>query len=392
MLESERAESTYDDYSDGSSEQDAYVGEYSISVSPSDYNVMTLLMLVEKGRVRIPGFQRNFVWDINRASKLIESLILGLPIPQLFLFEQERNKNLLIDGQQRLMSIYYFVQQRFPRHDKRVDLRRIFDEHGKIPPNVLHSNDVFQDFYLRLPEKLPDNKNRLKGAKYETLNDNDRSQLDMRPIRCIFVRQNDPNDDSSMYEIFTRLNTGGITLRPQEIRTSMYHSEFYDMLVRINACRDWRNILGSPNPDLHMKDVEVLLRGFAMLIDGDSYAPSMVKFLNEFSRKSRDNNSEKNKYLEKLFLSFIDSVSKMSPTIFLNEVNNRFNIALYEAVFTAVCKNAYERDDVVECNLDESFVRKLKGDSKFIEASQQGTTQKANVQVRLGRACEILKV
>ena len=88
---------------------------------------MTLVQMVDKGWVRIPGFQRNFVWDLPRASKLIESLILGLPVPQLFLYQQDRGRNLLIDGQQRLMSIYYFKKRRFPRVDRRADLRRKFD-------------------------------------------------------------------------------------------------------------------------------------------------------------------------------------------------------------------------------------------------------------------------
>ena len=85
----------YDDVKDS---DDLQVEEYDITVSPNDFNVMTLCSFVESGAVRIPGFQRNFVWDIWRASRLIESLILGLPVPQLFLCEQERNRFLVIDG------------------------------------------------------------------------------------------------------------------------------------------------------------------------------------------------------------------------------------------------------------------------------------------------------
>ena len=140
------------------------IGEYDISVIPSDFNVMTLNGLVDRGWVRIPGFQRNFVWDLGRASKLIESLILGLPVPQLFLYEQERHKNILIDGQQRLMSIYYFIKQRFPRPKRRAELRNIFDTHGNIPDEVLHNDKYFQDFSLRLPESLPGQSSRLKGS------------------------------------------------------------------------------------------------------------------------------------------------------------------------------------------------------------------------------------
>ena len=96
-------EDWFDDYAEGVDE--LQVDEYDITATPNDFNVMTLHSFIESGAVRIPGFQRNFVWDLGRASKLIESLILGLPVPQLFLYEQARNRFLVIDGQQRLMSI-----------------------------------------------------------------------------------------------------------------------------------------------------------------------------------------------------------------------------------------------------------------------------------------------
>ena len=378
----------YDDYVER--DTNMTVGEYDIVVVPSDFNVMTLNQLVDNGWVRIPGFQRHFVWDLTRASKLIESLILGLPVPQLFLYEQNRDRNFLIDGQQRLMSIYYFRQQRFPRKERRADLRRIFDEKGKIPEAVLHDDEYFQDFKLRLPETLPGQRNELTGLDYETLNHHQR-RLDMRPIRCITIKQNAPSDgDSAMYEVFNRLNSGGVNLHPQEIRTSMYHSTFYDMLNEINAEQGWRTLLQSPEPDLHMKDIEILLRGFAMLMDGDEYSPSMVKFLNQFSKKCKTNENDKNQQLKSIFESFLNAASKLPERIFINKTNNRFNIALFEAVFTATCRSAYSSNCIVQSHLDTAKIERLRSDATFIAASQSATTQKENVMKRLRIASDIL--
>ncbi len=159
----------FEDYIDDSDE--AQVDEYDIVATPNDFNVSTLFNFVESGAVRIPGFQRNFVWDHARASKLIESLILGLPVPQIFLYEQARNRFLVIDGQQRLMSVYYFMKMKFPKLEKRVELRAIFDGKGFIPDNILHDIDYFDDFKLRLPTKFPNKKNRFHGLKYATLGD-----------------------------------------------------------------------------------------------------------------------------------------------------------------------------------------------------------------------------
>ena len=140
----------FDDYAEEGDE--IQIEEYDITAAPNDFNVLTIFNFLESGAVRIPGFQRNYVWDLGRASKLIESLILGLPVPQVFLYEIERNKFLVIDGQQRLMSIYYFIKQRFPKKEKRTDLRAIFDEQGKIPDHVVHDDVYFENFRLKLPE------------------------------------------------------------------------------------------------------------------------------------------------------------------------------------------------------------------------------------------------
>jgi Protein of unknown function DUF262 len=137
--------SWFDDYAEDI--DDIQIEEYDITAAPNDFNVLTIYNFLESGSVRVPGFQRNYVWDLGRASKLIESLILGLPVPQVFLYEVERNKFLVIDGQQRLMSIYYFIKQRFPKKEKRAELRAIFDEHGKLSDAVVHDDTYFETFF-----------------------------------------------------------------------------------------------------------------------------------------------------------------------------------------------------------------------------------------------------
>jgi len=270
------------------------ISEYDLTATPNDFNILTIFSFLESGAVKIPGFQRNYVWDIARASKLIESLLLGLPVPQIFLYEDGRNSFLVIDGQQRLMSIYYFMKKRFPVKEKRAELRRIFDRSGRIPDDVLHNDEYFSNFKLQLPQKLPDMPNKFKGLNYATLGDY-KTQFDLRPIRNVIIKQNEPKeDDSSIYEIFNRLNSGGINLRSQEIRTSLYHSKFYEMLYKINVEPEWRRLLRRPDPDLHMKDVEILLRAYALLIDVHNYRPSMTKFVNQFSKKSKMNSDSKN--------------------------------------------------------------------------------------------------
>ncbi|GEO81565.1 DUF262 domain-containing protein [Pararhodospirillum oryzae] len=381
-----------DDYNESSGEADEnQIDEYDITSTPNDFNVLTLNSFVEAGAVRIPGFQRNFVWDHPRASKLIESLILGLPVPQIFLYEQARNKFLVIDGQQRLMTIYYFMKMRFPRKDKRVEIREIFDKNGKITDEILHDSNYFDEFKLRLPSSIPENTNKFHGLNYARLGEY-KTQFELRPIRNIVVKQNAPSDDdSSMYEIFNRLNTGGVNLRAQEIRTSMYHSRFYEMLYRVNRNSEWRSIITFSDPDIHMKDIEIILRGYALLIDGHNYAPSMLRFLNKFSRQCRGHTEQYNEYLENLFKSFLTSCQEFPEGAFLNNKNKRFNIALYEAVFTAACRDALKENRILNSLIDYKSVDALKNDQAFNNAAQEGTTGTSNVKTRLSRAADIIK-
>ena len=358
----------FDDYA--REERDIEILEYDITSTPNDFNVTTLYNFIESGAVVIPGFQRHFVWDMKRSSKLIESLILGLPVPQLFLYEESRNKFLVIDGQQRLMSIYYFIKQRYPRKEKRAELRMIFDQHSKIPDDILHNDEYFIKFGLQLPERLPGQPNPFSRKSYSTLGDA-KLQLDLRPIRNVIVKQNSPtNDGSSVFEIFSRLNSGGVNLTPQEIRLSLYHSDFYETLIRLNIEEGWRKILGIPIPDLHLKDVEIILRAFAMLIDYEKYAPSMIKFLNQFSKKCQTHDAEQSKYLAALFRSFLRATTRLPRQTFLSR--GRFSIALIEAVFTAASHQAFAERRTLVGDLKEEEIRLLSANSEFQDAATKG--------------------
>jgi hypothetical protein len=381
-------DSRTDWYEDAEPNDEAYeIKEYDITASPNDFNILTLHSFIESGAVKIPGFQRNFVWDLKRASKLIESVIIGLPIPQIFLYEEGRNKFLVIDGQQRLMSIYYFIKGRFPRKEKRVRLREIFDEQSRIPESVLSDDTFFSKFKLQLPHQPPGRPNKLNGLNYESL-DEYKTTFELRTIRNVIIKQNLPEgDDSSIFEIFNRLNSGGMNLTPQEIRISLYHSNFYEMLQKLNLLPAWRHLLGLPQPDLHMKDLEIVLRGFAMFMEGDNYRPSMASFLNRFSSQCRNISGERLTELKELFEKFLASCSSLPPKAFYGKASGKFNILLFEAVFAAQARALHDGSG---SQIEPSRLDSLKEDEEFIEATQKSTTDKSNVLMRLAKARELV--
>lgn len=368
------------------SSEDISFTEYDISVSPNDFNIKTLFDFISSGVVKIPGFQRNYVWDIKRASKLIESIIIGIPIPQIFLYEEAKNRFTVIDGQQRYMTIYYFMKKRFPRFEKRQELRVIFDQNKGIPESILNDNEYFVDFNLTLLTTQPNQKNKFNKLNYFTLDEDDKTSFELRTIRNIIIKQSAPDDDHSIvFEIFNRLNSGGVNLKPQEIRTSLFHSNFYDMLYRINLNEQWRKLTPSTTPNLNMKDIEILLRAFAMLVEGSNYKPSMTKFLNKFSFKAKQFPEENIFYFEKLFSAFMDHVGSSEEKLFHSKTG-RFNISVFESIFVAACSHAFETNTFEVMDVDFDKVGLLKEDAGFIEATQSDTASEKNVTFRLNRA------
>ena len=212
----------------------------------------------------------------------------------------------------------------------------------------------------------------------------------LHAIRNIIIKQNAPDDgDTVIFEIFNRLNSGGVNLKAQEIRTSLYHSPFYDMLYRININQLWRTQTPKNIPDLNMKDIEILLRGFAMLLEGNEYAPSMTKFLNNFSQSMKSVSNECVQKLERLFTNFINEIVNLQgDKLFFT--NQRFNISVYEAIFVGLCEEGWVNETLEIKNTTLAKIDLLKNDPEFIGATQKGTANTANVAKRLLKAKEIL--
>ena len=360
------------------------VMQYDISVIPNDFNITTIFNLIDSGAIEMPVFQRNYIWDRKRASRFIESLILGLPIPQVFLYQKARNKFLVIDGQQRLLSIYYFIKQRFPFPEKRAALRKVFDDNNCIPEETLFDDEYFQDFKLQFSKTEEGGKSPLDGLKYSTLGIY-KSNFEFMTMRCMAIRQNEPKeDDSSVFEIFSRLNTGGVNLTNQEIRACLYYSEFYRMLNKVNQNSIWRNLYGKPE-DGKFKDVEVILRSFALLCNGERYNGSMNVFINRYAKEAMSYSTEDVKYFYNLFVSFLKACNELPRELFATK-NGELNAALFDSIFTVVASECFKSKTLITQKLYEERIRALKADPEFEEAITHSTSHTKMVNKRIEKA------
>lgn len=359
-------------------EDDSQIEEYELISTPNDFNVTTIFNFINRGSVKIPVFQRNYVWDIRRASKLVESIILGLPVPQVFLYEEGKNSFLVIDGQQRLLTLYFFMKGRFPKKHGRAEFRRIFAGTPAEVDEFLADDNFFQPFKLSFA-KFPDGRsNKFSGMTYEGLGEY-KDGFELKPLRNIIVKQVSPaDDDSSIFEMFNRLNTGGSNLQAQEIRTSLYHSKFMDSLFSMNENPRWRQLTGLGNADPRMKDIEIILRAFALAQNVETYSGSMTGFLNRFCKTAQKMTDTQVQKATETWEWFIQLTNDLPKDAFHLTTSGRFSPLFFESVFAASVRlrNGGAEDLVLNSEKLRSIAAKVGG------FAQEGATKTRNVKGR----------
>jgi Protein of unknown function DUF262 len=220
---------------------------YGLTSYGADFPVDGLVKRMENGDIVVPtfdpevddaklglvGFQRDFVWTKSQADRFIESLLLGFPVPGIFLVHGTDGVYLVLDGQQRLRTLQAFY--RGVLRDRSFRLQYVQDE--------------------------------FRGLGYDDLDPDARRRLDNSIIHATVVRQDTPSEDqSAIYKIFERLNTGGTLLQPQEIRVALFPGPLVRLLRDLNEEQPWRALVG--NRSKRLKDQELILRFFALRAHG----------------------------------------------------------------------------------------------------------------------------
>lgn len=329
---------------------------YDVSSYGSDPEVEVLVGRMRRGDILIPSFQRDYVWRQPEASKFIESLLLGLPVPGIFFAtEPGSNKQLVIDGQQRLKSLLFF-----------------FD--GYFNP---HPNEIRQRVFSLTKVQEP-----FEGRTYKTLEEHDRMRLETSIIHATVVKQaSPPGEDTSLYHIFERLNSGGRRLTEQEMRVALYHGPLIDKIKETNDYRIWREIFGKPHSRL--KDQELILRFFAMLIDRSKYERPMGEFLNKFAGRKRFASDEELTRLCEIFCKTINTFSQ-SLSIRLFRLTKSLNVAVYDSCMVGLATRLMKPDrPEPDRKAIAGAYRALLGNDEYVEAVSRSTADDAFVKRRM---------
>ena len=321
-------------------EQDEY--EYSTAYKLNsygiDFDVNGLVRRQNSKSIYLPDFQRNYVWNKKKASKFIESLLLGLPVPSVCLYREEDNKQIIIDGFQRLESIRLFYSKQFSDNSKfaLVSVDPLFE--GKT------IDDLSEDMRLKLDDTL---------------------------IHATVVKAEDPQEQNynAVYLIFERLNTGGVNLTPQEIRTCVYYGKFQKIIEQLAQNLNFRTFVEvSPK---RKKDQEIVLRLFALSEDYKSYTGNMKEFLNFYSEKRR--NTDENEFSEQmnLFTKTFDTISVLDDDIF--RPSKILNLAILDAVFVGTYISLQSGKKINKTKFKKT-IEKLVHDTEFQKKIETGKT------------------
>lgn len=332
-----------------------------------DSDVEGLVKRLNRDDVYTPGFQRGFVWTNPEKSRFIESLILGLPVPTIFLAQDGDSKRLnIVDGQQRLKTLQQYLGGGFSLSGK--DLQP--DLTGRY-----YSTEV------------------AKSTRSKVLVEADARQLADSVIHAVVIKP-DPGDNDdvkgheynrAIIQIFRRLNTSGRPLQHQEIRASIFHGSFDEMLRALNQDKVWREMFGP----LHsrMKDLEAILRFLAVLDKGDDYRAPMPRFLDDYMEDNRTIGPDKVKELKLLFAAATALAFEARGKDAFKRAGT-FLLSQFDAVMTGIAtaiRNGTELDgDIIAHRWDE-----LDGDPDFQWATSEFVNDTPRVKKRLERSISI---
>jgi len=247
-----------------------------INYEPLNPDIKTLYDNWKTGDLLLqPEFQRNFVWDEQKASNLIESVLLKIPIPIIYTAEDNGIEE-VIDGQQRLTSIFSFIDGKFPD--------------GK-------------EFKLKKLKILDE----LTGSTFAKLDDSNKKSILKRGLSVIKIRQN--SNDDIKFEMFERLNTNITRLNAQELRNCMYRGEYNDFIKHLAKNQDFQFIIDKPDYNKRMLDSELVLLFLAFYNKNyELYKGNMKQFLNDEMRKNRSLNVVDKEELESVFKKSVDLI------------------------------------------------------------------------------------
>ena len=243
---------------------------------PKDFTIREFVTMHTDGDLNLqPEYQRNYVMNPKQASRLVESVLMDVPLPVIYLAEEKDNTFSVIDGQQRLTSFISFIR------------------------GTVHGTT--ESFYLRGLKVFPE----LNRKTFADLPLEQQKKIRATTLHSIVIKK-ESNEDIK-FEIFERLNTGSIKLNEDEIRNTVYRGSFMQLLADLGESKEFDKLVRKKNFKQRMIYRGMVLRFFALSEKSYlNYKPSIKQFCNKYLRDNRNISTEKQKELRELFKHCVD--------------------------------------------------------------------------------------
>ena len=341
-----------------------------------DWTVATILNQIEQGNIDLnPGFQRRNAWTDDKRSKLIESIMIGYPIPEIVLAEDKNRRNsfIVIDGKQRLLTIAGF----------------------KNP-------DIYQYWTKKIPktQRLTSSYNNKTYADISS--DADMLRIfENSALRCTVI-SNYPSEES-LYDIFYRLNSGSTPLSSQELRQALNKGHFSEFLISVTDKDNViRKVMNLSEPDKRLRDVEVLLRCMSFLKYATEYKGNLLQFLDNTTRAFNKNWDSEEKAIirlkdramsatEKLY-SVFDSYDTIARKYKNGEQYKQFNRVIFEVLvyfFDKIDENYLTTEN--NARFIHSYQELFANDTDFQATIDGSTKNLENYKIRYSRIHDIVE-
>ena len=342
----------------------------------SDIGFRTLVESVDDNMYVIPKYQRKYRWDKKRLVALVESLLNGLPIPPIYTCRNKENQLEILDGQQRVMSLFFYYIGYFlnVKKNSAVDFSEL-EVNDNSFSKVLHEKLSMEELHI----SMVDAQEQKINMDYRNLPIEVKRKVDYTTITVIEIKIDpEENREAVLRKIFSNLNKGGKTLSDQEQRNGIYNCAFYDMLQKFNSKNsEWRNIWGREHPE--GKDIELLLRFCAL----EKYA-KYNSDKNEFSIENYHSS------YGDLLDHFSEEAMQFSETEIIEYENNLdefvklFTIHRKMSSRVTLLESFYAVHIVlgIKLPITQDVCDKILGNNEYKENSRQGTTKMKKINGR----------
>lgn len=350
----------------------------SIVVYARDWTIETMFSQIIGGNINLnPKYQRRNAWTDEKRSKLIESILIGYPVPEIVLAEDPVHKKSfsVIDGKQRLLSIA-----------------------GFIDPEVFRYWD--KDILATLTVK----KN-LNGVSYEELKSIGKYSDELRQflnasLRCTIITNFKEND--VLYDIFYRLNSGSVSLSTQELRQVLNRGEFANYLIATtNEIQPIHHVMNLREPDKRLRDIEVILRCLSMIMFSEKYSGNLKVFLDTAMGVITKDWERYESEVESLYSRISLCISQLAKIFdgfnlvgrkFTNgKAEGRFNRVLLEVqLFFFVRLDFNLINDTTSSNFVNGFINLCQEDAEFRLSIESTTKSIENYHIRFSKFQDLI--